>query len=295
MATGSPRRRTRPRPRRRARPAPTRGGTPSGPRRSPGSSCGHELRSARGEARESRRRRRNARVQTRSPIASCRRPRGPRHRRPTCGRLRRRPPPRRSISAATASSRSASARRSTQRQPRSAGARRGGADPARPSGDDCDAHAGTAPSKLGAVPGLPGKARTRPRRREPALDRLGDRAAPRRRAAQASRSPTRASASRRASASWRTADSPLITECDVRSDESIDALFAEAAETFGGELDLLVHSVAFADARDLEGRFTDTPRDRFWLALDVSAYSLVGCSGRPSRSWSRPAAAPSSR
>ena len=49
-------------------------------------------------------------------------------------------------------------------------------------------------------------------------------------------------------------------------------------ETFDGGLDLLVHSVAFADARDLEGRFTDTPRDRFWLALDVSAYSLVACS-----------------
>ena len=38
---------------------------------------------------------------------------------------------------------------------------------------------------------------------------------------------------------------------------------------------MLVHSVAFAAAEDLEGRFTDTPRDRFWLALDVSAYSLV--------------------
>jgi len=71
--------------------------------------------------------------------------------------------------------------------------------------------------------------------------------------------------------------SPLITECDVRSDEDIERVFAETAETFGGELDLLVHSVAFADARDLEGRFTDTPRDRFWLALDVSAYSLIAC------------------
>jgi enoyl-[acyl-carrier protein] reductase I len=49
------------------------------------------------------------------------------------------------------------------------------------------------------------------------------------------------------------------------------------AETFGGGLDLLVHSVAFAAAEDLEGRFTDTPRDRFWLAVDVSAYSLVAC------------------
>ena len=71
--------------------------------------------------------------------------------------------------------------------------------------------------------------------------------------------------------------SPLITPCDVRSDEELERVFAEVGETFGGKLDLFVHSVAFADARDLEGRFTDTPRDRFWLALDVSAYSLVAC------------------
>jgi enoyl-[acyl-carrier protein] reductase I len=71
--------------------------------------------------------------------------------------------------------------------------------------------------------------------------------------------------------------SPLVAECDVRSDESLDALFAQVGEQFDGKLDLLVHSVAFADARDLEGRFTDTPRDRFWLAVDVSAYSLVAC------------------
>jgi enoyl-[acyl-carrier protein] reductase I len=69
--------------------------------------------------------------------------------------------------------------------------------------------------------------------------------------------------------------SPLVTECDVRSDADVDRVFAEVGEAFGGQLDLLVHSVAFADAADLEGRFTDTPRDRFWLALDVSAYSLV--------------------
>jgi enoyl-[acyl-carrier protein] reductase I len=72
-------------------------------------------------------------------------------------------------------------------------------------------------------------------------------------------------------------NSPLVAECDVRSDESLDALFQTVGEQFDGKLDLLVHSVAFADARDLEGRFTDTPRDRFWLAVDVSAYSLVAC------------------
>jgi enoyl-[acyl-carrier protein] reductase I len=68
--------------------------------------------------------------------------------------------------------------------------------------------------------------------------------------------------------------SPLVTECDVRSDEDVARVVEEAASALDG-LDLLVHSVAFAAAEDLEGRFTDTPRDRFWLALDVSAYSLV--------------------
>jgi len=71
--------------------------------------------------------------------------------------------------------------------------------------------------------------------------------------------------------------SPLVTECDVRSDEDVARVLSEVGETFDGGLDLLVHSVAFAAAEDLEGRFTDTPRDRFWLAVDVSAYSLVAC------------------
>jgi len=74
-----------------------------------------------------------------------------------------------------------------------------------------------------------------------------------------------------------TVSSPLVTECDVRSDDDIARVFAEVSETFGGGLDVLVHSVAFAAAEDLEGRFTDTPRDRFWMALDISAYSLVAC------------------
>src|SRR6187402_519939 len=72
-----------------------------------------------------------------------------------------------------------------------------------------------------------------------------------------------------------TVDTKLVTACDVRSDDDLDRVFAETAEAFGGALDLLVHSVAFAAAEDLEGRFADTPRDRFWMAVDVSAYSLV--------------------
>jgi enoyl-[acyl-carrier protein] reductase I len=72
-------------------------------------------------------------------------------------------------------------------------------------------------------------------------------------------------------------NSPLVTECDVRSDDDVARVFDEVGARFDGGLDLLVHSVAFAAAEDLEGRFTDTPRDRFWMAIDVSAYSLVAC------------------
>src|SRR6186997_481513 len=73
-----------------------------------------------------------------------------------------------------------------------------------------------------------------------------------------------------------TVSSPLVTECDVRSDDDVERVVREAGEKLGG-LDLLVHSVAYAAAEDLEGRFTDTPRERFWMALDISAYSLVAC------------------
>ena len=115
------------------------------------------------------------------------------------------------------------------------------------------------------------QAGARSRRRQQALDRLGDRAAARRRAARSSRS--RIQGERIEAGVRELADvvsSPLVTECDVRSDDDVARVFAEVGEAFGGELDCLVHSVAFAAAEDLEGRFTDTPRDRFWMALDVS-------------------------
>jgi enoyl-[acyl-carrier protein] reductase I len=71
--------------------------------------------------------------------------------------------------------------------------------------------------------------------------------------------------------------SPLVSACDVSSDAELARLFAEVSDVFGGRLDLLVHSVAFAAAEDLEGRLIDTPRDRFWSALEVSTYSLLAC------------------
>jgi enoyl-[acyl-carrier protein] reductase I len=62
--------------------------------------------------------------------------------------------------------------------------------------------------------------------------------------------------------------------CDVSSDEDI-ARSAELVAEKWGKLDILVHSVAFANREDLKGRFIDTSRDGFNLAMDISAYSLV--------------------
>ena len=66
----------------------------------------------------------------------------------------------------------------------------------------------------------------------------------------------------------------LVAPCDVTDDAQIEALFGEVDRAWGG-LDVLIHAVAFANREDLSGRFVDTSRAGFQLALDVSAYSLV--------------------
>jgi enoyl-[acyl-carrier protein] reductase I len=67
---------------------------------------------------------------------------------------------------------------------------------------------------------------------------------------------------------------PVLMQCDVQDDVQIDAVFAQIAATSGG-LDFLVHGVAFANRDDLSNPFTDTTREGFRLALDISAYSLI--------------------
>ncbi len=68
--------------------------------------------------------------------------------------------------------------------------------------------------------------------------------------------------------------STFVEPCDVQSDEQIRAVLGKWGDTYG-ELDILVHALAFAKREDLDGTFVDTSRDGFALALDVSAYSLV--------------------
>ncbi|HWI40193.1 MAG TPA: enoyl-ACP reductase [Verrucomicrobiae bacterium] len=67
----------------------------------------------------------------------------------------------------------------------------------------------------------------------------------------------------------------LVLPCDVTSDEDITAVFDTLGTEWGG-LDILVHSVAFADKEELKGSFLNTTRKGFALAMDISAYSLIG-------------------
>ena len=67
--------------------------------------------------------------------------------------------------------------------------------------------------------------------------------------------------------------------CNVESDDDLDRLATDLAHDFG-RIDSLVHSIGFAPAAELEGRFIDTSRDGFRVAMSVSCYSLVAATRR---------------
>ena len=62
--------------------------------------------------------------------------------------------------------------------------------------------------------------------------------------------------------------------CDVSNDSEITALMQQVQKDFG-QIDFLVHSLAFAPREELTGQFINTSRQGFATALDISAYSLI--------------------
>ncbi|PYQ98182.1 MAG: NADH-specific enoyl-ACP reductase [Acidobacteria bacterium] len=72
-----------------------------------------------------------------------------------------------------------------------------------------------------------------------------------------------------------TLDNPVVTACDVTSDQHMADLAATLDREFGG-LDFFVHGAAFAQQAELSNPFVQTTREGFRIALDVSAYSLIG-------------------
>ncbi len=66
----------------------------------------------------------------------------------------------------------------------------------------------------------------------------------------------------------------FVEECDVAKDEDIQRVAERAAQTFG-QIDILVHSIGFANREELNGPYYNTSRAGFHLAMDISVYSFT--------------------
>jgi enoyl-[acyl-carrier protein] reductase I len=80
--------------------------------------------------------------------------------------------------------------------------------------------------------------------------------------------------------------SHFVEGCDVRDDDEIRRVF-EHWHAKEGDLDILVHAVAYAEKEDLAGNFSSTSRDGFHTAFDISVYSLIAMA-REARAYMKP-------
>ncbi len=74
----------------------------------------------------------------------------------------------------------------------------------------------------------------------------------------------------------------FLVPCDVCDDEQIAAVMERAASAFG-QIDFLLHSVAFAPPEDLTGPTWNVSRAGFLQAMEISAYSLLAVAGAARR------------
>ncbi len=73
--------------------------------------------------------------------------------------------------------------------------------------------------------------------------------------------------------------SSIVVPCDVADDASIDSAFAAVREQWD-TFDFLVHAIGWADKAYLRGKYLDTPREAFRVALDISCFSFTAVAQR---------------
>ncbi len=73
--------------------------------------------------------------------------------------------------------------------------------------------------------------------------------------------------------------SEFVVPCDVTDPASIDEVFANVAQRWG-QLDFLVHAIAFSNKDELKGKYLDTTPDNFALTMNVSCYSFTAVAQR---------------
>lgn len=67
---------------------------------------------------------------------------------------------------------------------------------------------------------------------------------------------------------------PLLMPLDLQKPGELEAVF-DAVKKKWGEVDIVLHSIAFAPKDDLHGRVVDCSRDGFLLAMDLSCWSFI--------------------
>lgn len=70
------------------------------------------------------------------------------------------------------------------------------------------------------------------------------------------------------------ANSDFLLECDVENIESVDHVFEELKQRWGG-LDFVVHAIGFSDKNELKGLYADTTRDNFNRTMVISCFSFT--------------------
>ena len=66
----------------------------------------------------------------------------------------------------------------------------------------------------------------------------------------------------------------LVLPCDVTVEASVDAVFSTLKSKWGN-LDFVVHAIAYSDKEELKGQYVDTTRDNFERTMDISVYSFT--------------------
>jgi len=74
-------------------------------------------------------------------------------------------------------------------------------------------------------------------------------------------------------------DAKIVVQCDVTDDASIDNAFS-AIEKEWGQIDFVVHAIAFSDKKELDGMYLDTTRENFARTMDISIYSFTSIAQR---------------
>ncbi len=68
--------------------------------------------------------------------------------------------------------------------------------------------------------------------------------------------------------------SNIVLPCDVNGESAIEEVFSSLEKSWG-ELDFVVHAIAYSDKEELKGKYVDTSRENFQRSLDISCYSFT--------------------